>query len=645
MQGKRNVWYFFLAAGALVLLTGITYQSATQNVFQFDDVLNITENRAIKIKSLDLESLLGAAQHGHLERRVLPNISFAIDWWRGGGDPKPFLWTNIIIHSVNALLLFVFLATVIKQQKNPLYQVVLAALIGAAFWSVHPIQVQSVAYIVQRMNSMAALFVMLSVMSYIRGRSSPGHSTLWNICSAVAFLLGSISKENAWITPLLILLAEFGICRHGHPIIQNATDRLLLGITGIVIVLVVIDLATQSGPLTGYFQPLYGDKYYSLAERLLTQPRVILFHFSQLLLPLPQRFSIEHDFVLSTGMLDPPVTLLAFVLLFAWCMAGIYLLFLSGRRLAGFFMLWVPVTLVIESSFIPLEMVFEHRMYLPTVGIAGLLALLTIAACNSKLPGRSIYFTAIVISLMALMLSTINRLPAWRSQLTLYQQALEHAPNNARVWNNLGTYYMDEGKPAEAMAAFDEAIKLKPDFALAYKNRGLYTFEKLSDPAQAIRYLDYAIRLDPEMADAYLERGNVRYAGNEMQKALLDYNRALKLDPDYFLAYNNRGLIYMQLGSIREAIRNFTSSIQLSSDYQPAYTNRGIAYLRLHVYRPALEDFTRALELEPDDAIAHYNLAIVLAALGQSTTANESFRKSCEFGLEQGCLKMKSSVP
>jgi hypothetical protein len=171
-----------------------------------------------------------------------------------------------------------------------------------------------------------------------------------------------ISKETAAIVPFLVLLAEFGVLRQGQAIVRGRLDSVMLSLPVVVAVLITLDILSGTGPLAGNFLPGYENRDFTLSERLLTQPRVIGFHFSQIFWPLPGRFSLEHDFAASTGLLTPATTLVAMLGVASWCAIGVWALFRPSLRMMGFFLLWVPATLVIESTIIPLEMVFEHRM-------------------------------------------------------------------------------------------------------------------------------------------------------------------------------------------------------------------------------------------------------------------------------------------
>ena len=462
------------SVGVLLLLLAITYHSAPNNGFQFDDKLNILEQSTIRLDSLSLPGLLSASEEGLLSNRALPNISFAIDWWRGGGKPGAFQWTNISIHALTTLLLFAFILCLLRQHYTNNKYLIWFACAGAALWAVHPIQTQAVTYIVQRMASMAALFSLLCVFAYIKGRLTINKQRwAWFALACFAFALGALSKENAWATPAFILIAEFGAVRHKQPLIQYKLDYLWLALPVVTFIAILSDLFSGIGPLSQYIQKGYAIRDFTLEERLLTQPRVIAFHLSQILWPEFERFSLMHDFTISSGILQPFSTFFALLGLLIWCAAGLWLLFKQNYRLFGFLLLWLPLTLAVESSVMPLEMIFEHRMYLPSVALAALAAFGITAAWQFKQP-TAIIATLVAFSFLIFSLTaTMQRIPQWNNGLTLFESALDNAPNSKRVLANLAFYKILVGLPHEGLELAAQAWEIKPDDPLTLKVLGL----------------------------------------------------------------------------------------------------------------------------------------------------------------------------
>lgn len=561
------VW---LPVWVLISLVAVTYRPTLDNGFQFDDRPNITLNPAVHAQGSTPEALWRAAFESPLARRPLPYVTFALDWWRGGGEPRAFQQTNLALHALNAVLVFALLVEILSAARGCRDRTVAAAALGgSALWAAHPIQVQAVTYIVQRMTMLAAGFTLLSVVLYLRGRRSAGRrtATVLILASVLAMLAGAASKENAWVTPVLLLLGELAVVRQGRPRIVSAVEgRVLLTLALAAGALLLATLAGV-GPLERFLAPAYEGRPFTMGERLLTQPRVVLFHLSQIFWPLPSRFSIEHDFVVSVSLLDPPVTLLAIGLVVLAAAAGLWGLTRRRTRLPAFFLLWLPVTLALESSFVGLEMIFEHRMYLPSVGLAGLagLGLLALGRRGRWTGLTTAGVTALLVALLAI--ATARCLPAWRTPVTLAERSVRHAPRSARAWAGLGQAFLEAGKPGQAESALRQALTLEPE------NR------------HALEYLG-VIRFDG---------GRLAEAGDLLRRALAQGSPSPSL-------YNHLGELELARGHFAPAERWFGLAARERYWVGVYHWNRALALEGLGRCDEAREEWHRYLELDDDPA-------------------------------------------
>ncbi|WP_231874448.1 lipopolysaccharide assembly protein LapB [Azoarcus sp. KH32C] len=653
--------------GALIALVIVAYHDAPANGFHLDDASNIVSHGPVHMTDLSFDSLRRAWTDGLLPQRPIANVTIAIDWWRGGGRPATFQTTNIIIHICVSLSVLALLLQILAGNREATRSDWLAASITAAVWAVHPIQVQAVTYIVQRMASLAALFMLLSVFAYIRARLT-GHGRLWYPVTALTAVAACLSKENAFVLPALYLLAEYILCRPTGERVRSHLDRAILMLPVLILVYAVLDLALIHGPIWKYITPAYAVRDFTLAERLLTQPRVIAFHLGQILWPLPGRFSIEHDFPVSTSLFSPWTTAAAILGVAAWLAGALWLAARTRFARAAFLLLWIPVTLAIESSAIALEMVFEHRMYLPSVGLAGLLALALRVLANG--PRKRLALAALSVTLAAsLTASTIIRIPVWRTPSTLYEHATHVAPMAPRTWTNLATAYEEENRSEDALRAYTRAIELDSKRSIAYLNRGssyrksgriseaendylrfialepddfrgpyalgaLYAaMGRLNDGEALLLRANTLKRSSPlplyELASIYLETNRAELA----QRAL---DEAYGLDPAIATAdfFDLQGMTKARTGRYAESIVAFTREVRLDPSRSQAFMNRGFAHLRLGNYPSALSDFELGIQLEPMEARAHYGRAEALAHLGQKELAIEAANRTLSLAPE-----------
>jgi hypothetical protein len=524
----------------------IGYRSATENSFHFDDRQNIEEVNAIHMSKFSMSGLVYAAQNSALSTRPLPSATFAVDWWRGSGRPAAFIQTNVVMHALAGIACFSLLAMIFRIAGHGREASLLAGAIGAALWVAHPIQVQAVTYAVQRMTLMAALFVMLSMIAFLKARTGQRYRLVWWVLCILCILGGAISKENAWMAPVFLLLLEFGVVRHGDSFFRKKKlDLVLLTMPVLVAIFVVVDVASGTGPFSSFLNT-YEHRDFTVWERLLTQPRVIAFHLSQVFWPLSERFSIAHDFVISTTMFQPPSTVLVTAGAVAWVIGGVALLAVPRFRVAGFFVLFFPIALVPESSIIPLEMVFEHRMYLPSIALAGLLGyscLMLMGRGTNWQRGIGITSVLVVVALLAL--ATDTTVARWKDDLTLWTHALGHAPNDARVHDNLSQAYREADRMTEA---------------LSHARR--------------------AVELDPTMVTGAHNLGRLLHASGERREAYAMFMRALELLPGYGPAHFSLGVMYVEAGLLDEARAEFLSALAYNPSHAQAkmflqYVERG----------------------------------------------------------------------
>lgn len=554
------------ALAGLAVAVALTYRGSLDNDFHFDDKQHIHQNAAVRVEELSFEALSRAVSESPNARRPLPYISFAIDWWRGGGGPRSFQWTNVALHAMASFAAFGLVLAVLGRRRRGVEAAsVAAAFAAAALWAIHPIQVQAVTYIVQRMALLAGLFTVLAVFAYIRGRSAVtgARRAAWLSLCLAAGLLGALSKQNAWVTPALLVLAELGVVRNDRALFRSRAEALALAL---LVALIAISFAAAvfgQGPL-GSFATGYEARDFSLLDRLRTQPRVVLFHVSQIAWPLPSRFSLEHDFGVSTSLVDPISTLPALLAVLAWCAAGGWLLTRRGQRIVGFFVLWLPATLVIESTILPLEMVFEHRMYLPSVGLFGLLGVAFAGAFAGDRRSRLLLGVPLAFALVFLAAATTRYLAVWRDPISLAENTTRTAPRSARTWSNLALAYLNADRREEAEAALRRSMDIAPDDPHNIELLGVLLFDR-GRLGEARVVFERALVLGPSPS-LLSHLGEVELAEGDYAKAAALFLRAAEQKPWISTYHWNRAVALEGLLRCAEARSEWQIYLDLSSD-------------------------------------------------------------------------------
>jgi hypothetical protein len=249
------------------------------------------------------------------------------------------------------------------------------ALFSSLIFISHPIQTQSVTYIVQRMASMGGMFYLLSLVLYVKGRLSTGRPRiLYFAGTGLSYLVGIFSKENVAILPLFIALYEFYFFQKLD--LSPKGRKVLFSLVGALFILGAFGFIIWGGRYINVIIEGYEYRTFTMSERVLTQSRIVLYYLTLLVFPHPSRLNLDYDFLISKTILDPPTTLIS-ILIIAGLM-GYSIWSARKKPVLSFFILWYFGNLVIESSIFPLEMVYEHRLYLPAVGPFVLFSLVVI---------------------------------------------------------------------------------------------------------------------------------------------------------------------------------------------------------------------------------------------------------------------------
>jgi hypothetical protein len=383
-QKRRPSFHHLIAIGLIAGVALVAYSNTFHVPFHYDDRPNIVENPNVQITVLTWDRLERLIKNTYaVSIRVFSYFTLAMNYYFGGFNVFGYHLVNFFIHIASGILLYWFLLLTfnlpsLKEKYGPIsYRV---ALFSSLIFISHPIQTQSVTYIVQRMASMAGMFFLLSLALYIKGRLSTGRSRVFYFGGMVSsYLLGVFSKENVAILPLFIALYEFYFFQNFD--LSPKGKKILFALLGVLLALGAFGFIIWG---QRYMQEIKGGYEYraslsspfTMWERVLTQSRVVLYYLTLLIFPHPSRLNLDHDFSVSKTILDPPTTLISLLIIAG--LIGYSIWTAKKRPVLSFCILWYFGNLVIESSIFPLEMVYEHRLYLPAVGPFVLFSLLVV---------------------------------------------------------------------------------------------------------------------------------------------------------------------------------------------------------------------------------------------------------------------------
>jgi tetratricopeptide (TPR) repeat protein len=384
------------------------------------------------------------------------------------------------------------------------------------------------------------------------------------------------TKQNTATLPILVFLYEWYFFRDlSWPWLKRS---LTVALPAAVVVGAVALVYLGDSPWERLVRG-YGERDFTMGERLLTQPRVLMLYLGLVAWPLPSRLSLTHDISTSHSLLDPATTFASVLVVIALLISVV--LTARRHRIVSFCIAWVLLHLSIESSVVPLEMAYEHRMYLPMLGVSLLVAWAVFRAVRDE--RRALVVIGGLV--LALTFATQQRNRVWQDTRSVWNDVLAKYPNDVRAYNNLGDAHEEAGDFVAALAAFDNAIRINPIYQKAYVNRGVF-YASQGKTIRALEDLSRAIDIDPEHLTWW---------------------------PVYGEAHQNRGAVYMQLGKYEPAIEDLTRAIELDESDDMAYSNRSVANAALGRFDSAVRDGRRAVELNPKSASARNNLAWILA--------------------------------
>lgn len=434
-----SVRRFFFLSIVVGLLAALPFLPGFPGDFVFDDFPNIVNNQAIQMTHLDADGLSKAAfspqPSGSL--RALPTLSFALDFWRAGGaEPAAFKATNVLLQSLTALALAWMFRALLLVAKVPVQPARWIALALALAWAVHPLQVSSVLYTVQRIQTMATFFVVLALWAYLHARTAQIEGKSGRTGLLLAFLSWALAlgcKEDAILLPAYTLALELTVLRFaaGDARIETRLRRSYLGATllGFAVYCMFV--------IPHYWEwEAYPGRDFSSIERLLTQARMLCLYIWQIVLPLPRHMPFYFDWVQpSRGLLQPWTTLPALLLV-----AGLLALAWHQRHrrpLLSLGILWFFSAHFVASNVIGLELAFEHRNHFALAGAVLAIGSLLAEAAN-RLQIRT-QTSAVIASLLiaSLVCATAVRAREWQDRLSLARAITQHAPLSARGWVEL----------------------------------------------------------------------------------------------------------------------------------------------------------------------------------------------------------------
>ena len=627
-------WAVRLAASLIALATLAAYANSFQGAFVFDDDPAIRDNPTVRRLWRIGEVLSPPARGETVSGRPLVNLSLAINYRLGGMNAWGYHAVNLAIHILAAWTLLGILRRtfllpapvaparlgIVRTDRLPAVSsqaVTPLALAIALLWAVHPLQTESVTYIVQRAESLAGLFYLLTLYCAIRGGTPggpPGHAgdtspdersetpkasakaSLWHAGAVLACLLGMATKEVMVTAPLIVLLYDRTFLAASFRQALRRRPGLYLGLAATWGLLAYLVLATGLlGKSAGYGAP----QAVSTWDYLRSQPAVILYYLRLFVWPHPLCLDYGRQMVIASNaraVLPSLVVIVACIAAMVW---GVVLR--KGWAILGawFFVILAP------SSLVPLsDLAFEHRVYLPFAAFVTSIMLCAYHA-GMTLSRHRVFSQPVLIATGAFLaislavglgILTARRNADYRSPLSIWASTVATVPGNDRAQSALGNVLIKEGRPAEAMRCYEIALRIRPD------------------------------RVEDRIC-----HGVALMQQDRIAEAIADFEQALQINPRHAMAHCNLAAALDHQGKPAEAIEHFQTALAINPNYLDAHFNIANAMVRQGRLAEAVAHYQKAVAITPNDWEARNNLADALYRQGKIHAALGQWREVIRF--------------
>jgi protein O-mannosyl-transferase len=576
-----------LAAGLIALAALAAYWNSFRGVFVFDDHPAIVENQTIR-QLWPIGTVLSPPANGEtVSGRPLLNLSLAVNYALGGLDVWGYHAVNLGIHILVALVLFgilrrTLLLPAFRQQWGRAAMPL--ALATALLWVLHPLQTESVTYIAQRAESLAALFYVLVLYCVLRGAEST-HPCGWYAVAVAACLLGMASKETVATAPLLVLVYDrtFLAGSFRKALRQRWALYLALAATWALLGYLMVS--------TGLAFPDAAAGVPSPSAYARSQPGVILYYLRLSVWPHPLCLDYSWPVAETVGEILPAILVVA-------ALVGLTLWGLVRWNVWGFLGVWFFLILAPTSSVFPLsQLAFEHRMYLPLAAVTAAVVLAGCAACRAvgragslRNPRANLAGGCLVGAIaIAFGILTTWRNADYRNEFSLWQDTVAKAPHNPRALTNLGIELAAKGQRAEAITCYQKALENDPDFVKAHVNLGLVLYQQ-GRTLDAMTHWYEALSLRPTSASALNELAWVRATNPE--GSLRDGDEAVELAQRAVqLPGGQRPEVLDTLAAAYAEVGRFAAAVETAEHARAMASARGDAPLanrigeRIRLYR------------------------------------------------------------
>ncbi|MBN3038083.1 MAG: tetratricopeptide repeat protein [Candidatus Omnitrophica bacterium] len=559
-----------IALVSIAVLGFIVYGNSLNGPFIWDDEVLVRDNVYIRsythLKSVFTKDIAEGSGKNYGFYRPFQMLTYMFDHALWKLNPRGYHLSNILLHILAGLAVFWLVSL--------LWDDFITSYLASLFFIVHPLHTEAVTYISGRSDSLSLLFMLLSIIFYIKNSSAK--NTKFYVLMLLSYVFALLSRENVLVLPLLLLLYHYSFQKKLH-------KKEFFTISGLALVYITLRFTLF------HFLLAHLAVETTLAQRI---PGFFAAFFSYLkLIVLP--FDLHMEYTDKLFSWQDPKVLAGITMMVA---AFVYAFRVRKRDKFNFFCVaWFMITLLPQANLYPINAYMaEHWLYVPSIGFFLIIAReLSVLFAAKK--GRFIAIPMAIAFLVFYSSLTIRQNHYWNSPVIFYKTILEYSMDSAKTYNNLGERYLRDGQIDKALGAFKKAIDLNPDYAEVYNNLG-----------------------------------NVYYASGRFEDAITSFNRAIDKKPAYAKAYYNLGRAYQQIGRDKAARDSYNKALSLNPNYINAYINLGFLYFKSRDYDQAIAALKAAIKVDPGCVSAYNNLGNIYNHLGNTDQAIAAYEKAAK---------------
>jgi protein O-mannosyl-transferase len=607
--------------GGILLLTLIIYSPTFQNEWtNWDDDLYVAENPLVRSLSsdniariFDSESFIAGNYH------PVTILSLAINYHFSGENITAYQWTNILLHLLNTLLVFLFIFELTKGKKE-------IAIITALLFAVHPMHVESVSWMAERKDVLYTVFFLLGLISYLKYVRK--NDFIQYGLALAFFIISILAKPAAVVFPVCLILIDFFIKRKWNT--KSMLDKILFFGVSLLSGLHTITAQTAASAYGGL------DKF-SIYERLMISSYGFIMYIVRFIVPVKLAAFYPYPIATNPYHVFIPDSFLFFLIL-SLAIGALTIWSIKRTRVIAFGMLFYLITVALVLQFVSVgdAILADRYTYVPYIGL-GFLAGFAIYQYFLKKGALYIQYKNIALGILGVVtvvfsFLTYNQTKTWKSTETLFTNVIQYYPKAVVAYNNRGHYYRQRNELEKALADYNKALTINPKYHLALSNKGKVYFE-YKDYDKALENYSLALKYKPDDVASLTNRAAVYGLKNQYDLALKDLEKSVELDSNYYQAYFNRSILYSNLRRWQDCINDCSKYLEYNPRSDGILNSRGVAYMNLGDFNSAIRDFSEAIRLKPNQGIYYMNRSYSYKNSGNTNQAISDIQQARRLGI------------